>query len=195
MDAPFHFNEDGKTVDLLSIGELIGPLRVIDISDKIFCDGQPDNADYCLQVSDITAHESTYGTIQQGDMVLVRTLWSRYYSLGSKAYLGFDSKIDGKYDPMTSKLSFPAIGPEAARLLVERGIKAIGLDTASMDPGYSTDFPVHRIILGAGIFGIENINENIKHLPNSGSNLIVLPLKIVGGSGAPSRVIATIQKQ
>lgn len=35
MDAPYHFNSEGKTVDLLDIGDLIGPLRVIDVSMQI----------------------------------------------------------------------------------------------------------------------------------------------------------------
>ena len=63
---------------------------------------------------------------------------------------------------------------------------------ASLDPGYSKDFACHRILLGAGIFGIENINDNIALLPAQGATLLVLPMKIVGGSGAPARVVAMI---
>jgi kynurenine formamidase len=52
---------------------------------------------------------------------------------------------------------------------------------------------VHCILLGAGIYGIENLNGNIDQLPASGFTLIVMPMKIGGGSGAPARVVATIR--
>jgi kynurenine formamidase len=64
--------------------------------------------------------------------------------------------------------------------------------TASLDRGKSRDFAVHCILLGAGIYGIENVNGNIDQLPASGFTLIVMPMKIGGGSGAPARVVATI---
>jgi len=63
---------------------------------------------------------------------------------------------------------------------------------ASLDPGNSMDFIAHRILLGAGIYGIENVNYNIDKLPNAGFSLIVMPMKLTGGSGAPARVVATI---
>lgn len=65
---------------------------------------------------------------------------------------------------------------------------------ASLDPGSSKTFETHRILLGAGIYGIENIHENIFALPPTGASLIVMPMKIQGGSGAPARVVAAIPK-
>lgn len=65
-------------------------------------------------------------------------------------------------------------------------------DTASLDPGSSVDFIAHRILLGAGIYGIENINSNIDLLPRTGFTLLVMPLMLAGGSGAPARVVATV---
>jgi kynurenine formamidase len=50
----------------------------------------------------------------------------------------------------------------------------------------------HRIILSAGIYGIENINSGIDALPPAGFTLCVMPMKISGGSGAPARVVAMI---
>jgi kynurenine formamidase len=61
---------------------------------------------------------------------------------------------------------------------------------ASLDAGYSRDFIAHQIILGAGIYGIENVNGNIDLLPTTGATLVVMPMKITGGSGAPARVVA-----
>ncbi len=42
---------------------------------------------------------------------------------------------------------------------------AVGLDTASLDPGYSKSFDTHRILLTAGIYGIENISSEVNKLP------------------------------
>lgn len=56
------------------------------------------------------------------------------------------------------------------------------------------DFVAHRILLAAGIYGIENINSNIDLLPRTGFTLLVMPFKLAGGSGAPARVVATVPK-
>ena len=63
---------------------------------------------------------------------------------------------------------------------------------ASIDAGRERTFIAHRILLGAGIYGIENINSNIDELPVKGGTLLVMPMKITGGSGAPARVSALI---
>jgi kynurenine formamidase len=49
-------------------------------------------------------------------------------------------------------------------------------------------------LLGAGIYGIENVNGNIDQLPATGCTLVVMPMKIAGGSGAPARVTALLPK-
>jgi kynurenine formamidase len=63
---------------------------------------------------------------------------------------------------------------------------------ASLDPGSRQDFAAHCALLGAGVYGIENINGNIDRLPATGCTLVVMPMKIAGGSGAPARVAAII---
>jgi len=45
------------------------------------------------------------------------------------------------------------------------------------------------LILGANLFGIENV-ANLQAIPPVGMQLIVAPMKIAGGSGAPARVYA-----
>jgi kynurenine formamidase len=59
-----------------------------------------------------------------------------------------------------------------------------------LDPGYSKDFIAHVTLLGNGIYGIENINDKIADLPATGATLMVMPMKIAGGSGAPARLVA-----
>ena len=81
---------------------------------------------------------------------------------------------------------------EAAELLVSRGVKAIGIDTASLDEGKCKNFDAHRVILSSDCFGIENINSEISRVPEKGATIIIAPMKIKGGSGAPARVVALI---
>ena len=89
-------------------------------------------------------------------------------------------------------LHFPGISKEAAEYLVSRKIKGTGIDTASLDPGPSTTFLAHRIILGANLYGLENV-AHLKRLPPIGARLIVAPMKIEGGSGAPTRIYALVE--
>ena len=80
---------------------------------------------------------------------------------------------------------------EAAELLVSRKVRGVGLDTASLDYGSSKDFIVHRVLNGAGIYGLENV-ANLEKVPMTGATLIALPMKIKGGSGGPVRIVALV---
>ena len=73
----------------------------------------------------------------------------------------------------------------------ERDINGIGVDTASIDYGPSTDFIVHRVINGAGKPGFENL-AHLDRVPPAGATLVALPMPIVGGSGGPLRAIAIL---
>ncbi|MEP7337650.1 MAG: cyclase family protein, partial [Acidobacteriota bacterium] len=88
-------------------------------------------------------------------------------------------------------LHFPGISREAAELLAQRKIDAIGIDTASIDYGQSKDFIVHQVLYGANIYGLENV-ANLERLPAKGATLIALPMKIKGGTGGPARIIALL---
>jgi kynurenine formamidase len=75
--------------------------------------------------------------------------------------------------------------------LVKAKIKGLGIDTASMDPGNSKMFYTHQIILGANLYGLENL-DNLNQLPPIGTFLMIAPMKIKGGSGGPTRIFAKI---
>ena len=141
-------------------------------------------------VEDVLGHEREHGVIQEKSAVLFDFDWARHWSSGAAAYLGFDEAVQGIYNDTSCDLSFPGISEELATLLVARKVAAVGLDTASLDPGSCKSFIAHRILLGNGIYGIENVNANISLVPPKGSTLLVMPFKLTGGTGAPSRVIA-----
>jgi kynurenine formamidase len=75
--------------------------------------------------------------------------------------------------------------------LLQRKISGLGCDTLSIDPGNSPDFPVHRVVLGANVYQLENLAD-LKDLPEIGAFLIVAPIKLEGGSGGAVRVFALV---
>lgn len=191
VDAPFHFSQTGITVDKIPMSGLIGDCRVIDISAKCLA---PGGENYTCSAEDILASERMYGTILPGSIVLIRTGWSKFWTSGSIKYLGYDKKRDGPFTSETP-LTFPSLSTESALLLITRQVSGVGLDCASLDPGFSKNFECHRLLLGAGIYGIENVNGNIDLVPETGATLFVMPLKITGGTGSPARVFTLIQNE
>jgi kynurenine formamidase len=72
-------------------------------------------------------------------------------------------------------------------------VKAVGIDTASIDYGQSSLFETHRLLYDKNIPGLENLT-NLDQLPASGASVIALPMKIKGGSGAPLRAVAMLRR-
>lgn len=180
IDAPVHFKEGGLTLDQVPLKKLIGPAYVIDVS--VAAAGSPD---FEIRPMDITSFEVRSGPIPPGAIVLVRTGWDRKWP-DRKEYLGDDTPGDA------SNLRFPGFSEEAMRLLVEqRQVGAVGLDTASLDPGQSKDFRAHRVAAAAGVPGFENL-KGLDQLPPKGAWVIALPMLIEGGTGAPLRAIAVV---
>jgi kynurenine formamidase len=87
---------------------------------------------------------------------------------------------------------YPGYADEAVQLLVEdRGVFGIGIDTMGVDYGPSRQHPNHRYTGAHNIFHVENL-ANLEMLPPRGATLVVAPMKLEGGSGAPARVFALI---
>ncbi len=183
LDAPAHFAEGVWSSSDIPVERFIGPAIVIDVSDKA-----KENRDYVLSVEDVTNFETEHGRIAPGAIVLLRTGWGSRWP-DRLSYLGDDKPGDA------SNLHFPSYGPEAVAFLIrERRVGMIGVDTASIDPGNSQDFPVHRLAAANNVAGLENL-ANLNELPLAGATVIALPMKIGGGSGGPVRAIALVPKQ
>jgi kynurenine formamidase len=182
IDAPVHFAEGHKTVDQLPIDQLTGAAVVVDVSPR----AQKD-ADYQITVADLRAWEERHGQIPNGAILLFHTGFARHWP-DAKKYLGTDEKGSDA----VAKLHFPGLHPDTARWLVsERTIKAVGLDTASIDYGQSTLFESHRILFEKNIPAFENVAA-LDQLPATGAYVIALPMKIKDGSGGPLRIVAWV---
>lgn len=180
IDAPIHFAENMQSLDEIPLQQLIGTGIKIDISGKAF-----ENRDYLINIQDLKNWEKSHGKIPEKSIVLFQTGFGKFYP-DAKKYLG-----TAKRGPEAVKeLHFPGLSPDAAAWLIEnRKIKAVGLDTASIDFGQSTDFATHVALMSRNIPAFENV-ANLDKLPSTGFQIIALPIKIKGGSGGPLRIIA-----
>jgi kynurenine formamidase len=179
LDAPIHFGEGKWTADEIPADRLVGPAVVLDATAQAAAD-----RDYRLTRADVVAWEARHGKVPAGAIVLLRTGWSDRWP-NRERYFGSASREDA------SGLHFPSFGADAAELLIERGVVALGVDTASIDHGPSTDFMVHRVTAAANVFGLENLT-GLGELPPVGAWVVALPMKIAGGSGGPLRAIALL---
>jgi len=182
IDAPIHFHADRPTVDQIPLDRLVGPAVLVDVSDR--CGEDPDHR---VSVADFEDWESRHGRIPSAAIVLIRTGFGRFWP-DRKAYLGTDERGPAA----VAKLHFPGLHPDAARWLIdERRIRAVGLDTASIDHGPSKQFETHRVLFEASVPAFENL-AGLDELPPTGFTVVALPIKIRGGSGGPLRAIAIL---
>lgn len=182
LDAPRHFSADGQTVDQVPVERFVGEAAVIDVSARCAAD-----ADYEITTDDLVAWEGAERRQLVDVIVLLRTGWAARWP-DRRSYLGTDLRgTDG-----VANLHFPGLAPEAARWLVEqRRVKAVGIDTASIDRGRSTHFESHRALCGANVPVFENVAA-LDGVPAAGAFVAALPMKIAGGSGGPTRIVARL---
>lgn len=169
MDAPSHCIPGGKYIHDFDVNDLVMPCVVIDASDKCF-------ERYSLTAQDIADFESKHGSIAKGSCVMIKSGWSKFWNEPLKYH---------------NNHVFPSASREAAELLLERGVSAIGIDTLSPDRP-EDGFTVHKAFLGAGKIIIENV-ANLDNMPSIGSFVMVLPIKIRNGTEAPVRLVGLIE--
>ena len=138
IDAPIHFSKGGQALDQVPIERLIGAGIRINVAAQCTRD-----RDYLVTIQDFEQWEAEHGRIPIGAIVLVETGFARYWP-SRQQYLG--TELRGSEG--VRALHFPGLHPSAANWLVEqRQIKAVGIDTASIDYGQSTTFDTHVALL------------------------------------------------
>jgi kynurenine formamidase len=176
VDAPAHFVPGGWTVDQIPVIRFVRPAVRIDLRAQVL-----KNEDYRMTRDDIITFERKNGAIAPGTIVLVMTGWDARWSDPVK----YRNEHDGA-------LHFPGLSIEAAQALIQRDIAAIGIDTPSVDYGPSTAYEVHHAVLPHDIYNIENV-ANLISIPTRGFSVVVAPVNVKGGSGAPARVFAVVR--
>lgn len=162
IDAPFHFNKNGITVEKIPLERL-----VIDNNIKVIKIDKGEN-------ESIEVHDLDNYNINANDTILINTNWSN------------NSKLK-KYFEMN-----PGLSEEAAMYLAGKRINLIGIDSPSIDPAYDTEFISHKIFSNNNILIIENLINLDKLLGKNYIKLIVLPLRLKECSGSPVRALAVV---
>ena len=176
VDAPAHFSAAAATVDLLDPAELVLAAAVVDVREKVATDD-----DALIEPDDVLAWERRHGRLPERCALFALTGWGERAG-DAEAYLNAD---------VAGTLHSPGFSVETADFLKEErpGVRAMGLDTASLDIGASADFPAHVSWLPSGRYGVENL-ANLERLPAAGAVVVVGAPTFQGGSGGPSRVLA-----
>jgi kynurenine formamidase len=183
LDAPIHFARGGDKADEIPLRRLVGRAVVIDVSERAV-----DDRDYLVSRADLRGWERDNGRIPRRAIVLLRTGWDRYWP-NAEQYLGTAERGEDAV-PL---LHFPGLSREGARWLVNRrNVKAVGIDTASIDRWQSIDFQAHRVLGAADVPVFENV-ARLGRLPDRGFAVVALPMKIQGGSGGPLRIMAVLR--
>lgn len=181
FDAPVHWIT-GKDLadnacDTIPVRRFIGPACVIDVTGEV-----ERNHDFLLMPDHVTAWEAAHGRIRAGSWVLLRTGWSKRTDPASFLNVQSDGPHSPGFHATTSRL-----------LATDRDVLGVGVETVGTDAGqaggFDPPFPNHGTMHGAGKFGLASL-RNLDKLPATGAIVIAAPLKLVGGSGSPLRVLA-----
>jgi kynurenine formamidase len=179
LDAPIHFAEAARTSAEIPLEDLIGEAVVIDVTAAAAAD-----RDLEIAADALDAWESANGAIPPHAIVLLRTGWGERWP-DPERYLG----TAARGQEAVAELHFPGLSEEGATRLVERGVRAVGIDTASIDRGQSTTFRAHRVLAAANVPIFENV-ANLDRVLVRGATIVALPMKIAGGTGGPLRIVA-----
>jgi kynurenine formamidase len=166
VDAPRHFIPGGATIDQLPLEPFVGQATIVDFT---YAES--------LQEMGVADFERQIGQ-RKIERLIMRFDWSDHW--GTLKYYSDQ----------------PFISEEAARWLVHRGVRLLGMDTPQADSpkngrGSERDSPVHKILLGAGMIKLEYMT-NLRALGTTEFELIALPLKIREGDGAPVRCVGIV---
>jgi kynurenine formamidase len=182
VDAPYHYNstirgERAQTIDELPLDLFLAPGVRLDFT--VRADGEAVTAADAEEALEAAGHD-----LQPGDIVLVHT--------GRDAFL----------DAPDYMVRGPGVTAEATRWLFDRGVRVVGIDA------WGWDAPLHLQAAEAkerdeqGIFWAAHQTDlpycqierlaGLGALPSTGFQVACFPLRIVGASAAPARVVAIV---
>ena len=164
VDAPFHFEENGATIENLSLEIYFGPAVVIDLSKNYSRPTEEFDSSRMITVDDLAAAAS-------GQISIPRLL----------------IKTNFITDRTVFPEEIPIIAQDVPSWLRERGTKLIGLDLPSVDRVKSKELRNHHALLRCGIMILESLD--LSQVEDGVYNLAAFPLKIAGGDASPVRAV------
>lgn len=183
FDAPVHWvtGKDGADVATVPAGQLVAPAVVLDVTDQVRQD-----PDFVITREHVEAFAAEHGPLPDGGWLLCRTGWSARTTQQDM----INKDDDGPHSPGMSADCARWIAEETP--LIGLGVETVGTD-AGAAAGFEPPFPCHSYLLGNGKYGLAQLT-NLDRLPATGAVLVTSPLKIVGGSGSPARVLALVER-
>ncbi|MBN2205009.1 MAG: cyclase family protein [Thermoleophilia bacterium] len=160
VDAPFHFRDDGATIDRVPLALTAGPGVVAPVAGK--------TAGERITLDDLEPHR---GRLAPGCIVLFCTGWYRH--AGTPAFF-----------------EHPYLEAAVGEALLEAGVRTLAIDTLNADFTGGDDFPIHDMFAAAGGLIAENLAGTEALTPGVEPLLLLLPLNLVGCDGAPVRAVA-----
>lgn len=166
LDAPYHFYDDGKTIDLMSLDQFIGKASLVDLAP-----GGALEAGTPLTVEMFEPHAAKF---IPGAKVIYRTGWDRMF--GRPEFFS----------------SFPTLTLKAAQWIADRKIGMLGMDTPTPSTSWKE---CHWILLGKGVeIVIVEALTGLEKLPAE-FTFIGFPLNIKGRDGSPIRAVAMVEDE
>ena len=179
IDFPGHFVKDGALSDSYGAEQMMYPLCVIDITDKV-----AEDVHYAVTAADIQAYEAQYGPIPDGAFVALRTDWYKRWP-DMNAFANLDEE-GGEHCPGWSMGALQYIYEE--RNAAANGHETLDTD-ASMEAVAAEDLACERYVLQRGKLQIE-VLQNLDKVPPAGAVLVAAWPRLQGANGLPVRVWA-----
>jgi kynurenine formamidase len=182
FDAPIHWisGRDRDDIASVPVTAFVAPAVVLDVTARV-----AEDPNCLIEVADIEAFVAEHGPLPRGGWLLCRTGWS--------ARVTQEEMINNTETGPSS----PGLSSECARWVAEESpLQGIGVETVGTDAGaahsFDPAFPCHSFLLGAGKYGLAQL-QNLDQLPPVGAVIVASPLKIIRGSGSPTRVLALVE--
>ncbi len=160
IDAPFHFRDNGATIDKMPLDMVVGPAIVVPVFEK--------QAGERITLSDLEAHRAR---LRPGAIALFCTGW--YQHAGSETFF-----------------QHPYLDAPVGHALLDAGVTTLAIDTLNADFTGGEEFPIHDMFAAAGGLIAENLAGTAALTADVEPLLLLLPLNIVGCDGAPVRAVA-----
>ncbi|KAL3279207.1 hypothetical protein HHI36_016720 [Cryptolaemus montrouzieri] len=177
LDAPYHFNKEGWKTNEISVEHLVANGMLVDFSNEV----EKFGADYIVNATLLEQKLDALQPIPNNTVLLIKFGWSKYWPNRNK-YAGLN------------QLHFPGLDKSSSTIIVnKKQFVGVGVDTISVDVGTSREFWSHRVLNGHNIYVLENV-KLMENLPDKGFRLIVAPMKLGEGTGAPVRIFALLDE-